>query len=175
MSQTARQHDADLTSTREDVLALMPLPKDQQRDQARRADVIGIFANDAAFVRRIGALMLEQNDEWAYRACCMTLETLSAVNHNPIVSLPAMAASTKPDPALDRRFLHDPVGHNRLADCAGRVDDGGPAFRSVRCRRTMVVLSWATLGPPFVVTALSAFTRGTEVLGKAAWMSGFGQ
>jgi len=104
MSQTARQHDADLTSTREDVPALVPLPKDQQRDQARRADVIGIFANDADDVRLIGALILEQNDEWAYRACCMTLETLSAVDHNPTVSLPVMAASPKPDPAWTDGF-----------------------------------------------------------------------
>jgi transposase-like protein len=59
----------------------------------RRTDVVGIFPNEAAITRLIGAILLEQSDEWAtQRARYMTLETIGSVSDNPTVSLPAVAA-----------------------------------------------------------------------------------
>jgi transposase-like protein len=59
----------------------------------RRADVVGIFPNEAAVVRLIGALLLEQNDEWAtQRARYMTLETIAPMSDTTLVSLPELAA-----------------------------------------------------------------------------------
>ncbi len=58
----------------------------------RRTEVVGIFPNDEAIVRLVGALLLEQNDEWAVqRARYMTLETMASMSDDPQISLPAVA------------------------------------------------------------------------------------
>jgi putative transposase len=58
----------------------------------RRADVVGIFPNEAAVIRLIGALLLEQNDEWAtQRARYMTLETIAPMSDTPVVRMPELA------------------------------------------------------------------------------------
>ena len=58
----------------------------------RRTDVVGIFPNEAAIIRLVGAILLEQNDEWAVqRARYMTLETIAPLSDNSIVHLPAVA------------------------------------------------------------------------------------
>ena len=89
-----------------DVLAFMSFPREHwdkisstnpierlNGEIKRRADVVGIFPNDDAIVRLVGAILMEQNDEWAVqRARYMTLETIAPISDNPIVILPAVAA-----------------------------------------------------------------------------------
>lgn len=59
----------------------------------RRIEVVGIFPNEDAIVCLIGAILLEQNDEWAVqRARYMTLETMPPLSDDPTVNLPAIAS-----------------------------------------------------------------------------------
>jgi putative transposase len=66
------------------------------KEVKRRADVVGIFPNEAAIIRLIGAILLEQNDEWQLQHRYMQLEAMAELtppaNDTEPVQLPPKAA-----------------------------------------------------------------------------------
>jgi len=49
----------------------------------RRTNVVGIFPNERAIIRLVGAMMLEQNDEWSLQRRYMQLEGLQSLSDQP--------------------------------------------------------------------------------------------
>ncbi|MGA3682808.1 IS256 family transposase [Pseudomonas graminis] len=95
---------AALTDGCEDeVLAHMAFPKAHRQqlhstnplerlnaEIKRCTEVVGIFPNDPAIIRLVGAMLLEQNDEWCLQRRYMQLEAFEAVSDNPQAKLSAV-------------------------------------------------------------------------------------
>jgi putative transposase len=91
-----------------DVLAYMAFPAQHRtklhstnpierlnKEVKRRADVVGIFPNEASITRLIGAVLFEQNDEWQTQHRYMQIEAFSqidAAQTDPILSIQTQAA-----------------------------------------------------------------------------------
>jgi putative transposase len=91
-----------LDDVKVDVLAFMGFPKalastnPLERLNAeikRRTDVVGIFPNDPSIIRLVGALLLEQNDEWQLQRRYMQLEGLNTVTDNELHRISAVVNS----------------------------------------------------------------------------------
>jgi putative transposase len=99
---------ADLMDTSEhDVLAYMAFPRQHRtklhstnplerlnKEVKRRADVGGIFPNEASIMRLIGAVLFEQNDKWQTSSRTMMVKAFAQIDKeesDPILSITTKA------------------------------------------------------------------------------------
>ncbi len=81
---------AFMDESEHDVLAFMAFPVQHRtklhstnplerlnKEVKRRADVVGIFPDERSIVRLIGAVLLEQNDEWQLQHRYMQVEAMA--------------------------------------------------------------------------------------------------
>jgi putative transposase len=64
------------------------------KELKRRADVVGIFPSDASIIRLLGAVLLEQNDEWSVQTRYMQVEAmakLAATDTADPIQIPPLA------------------------------------------------------------------------------------
>jgi putative transposase len=59
----------------------------------RRTNVVGIFPNDQSIIRLVGALLMEQNDEWQLQRRYMQLEGLASLSDNSRQRMPAVVTA----------------------------------------------------------------------------------
>ncbi|BAH75422.1 putative transposase [Solidesulfovibrio magneticus RS-1] len=91
-----------MDETEHDVLAYMTFPAQHRvklystnplerlnKEVKRRADVVGIFPNEASIIQLIGAILLEQNDEWQLQSRYMQVEAMAELNPQPNEAQPA--------------------------------------------------------------------------------------
>ena len=97
-----------MDTAEEDVLAYMTFPEQHRtklhstnplerlnKEVKRRADVVGIFPNEDSITRLIGAVLLEQNDEYQLQNRYMQIEGMTALATPQIEEVPPLQITPK--------------------------------------------------------------------------------
>ena len=95
-----------LDDAEHDVLAYMDYPEAHRsklhstnpierlnKEVKRRTNVVGIFPNEASVRRLVGAVLLEQNDDWQLQHRYLTLETMAGMAANDEAAIAALTTT----------------------------------------------------------------------------------
>ena len=121
-----------------DVLAYMDFPAAHRaklhstnglerlnKEVKRRADVVGIFPNEASIIRLVGAVLMEANDEWQLQHRYLSVEALAEVAagddaDNSTLEPPASAPILTTARGLTRLHRRSPPISTTQVDVTGR-------------------------------------------------------
>jgi hypothetical protein len=97
------------------------------KEVKRRADVVGILPNEAAIIRLIGAVLLEQNDEWQLQHRYMQVEAMAelvaaagSADPRQIPCVTRFKRSTAPSKAMDAKRSAAAAAQSAMRSIAAR-------------------------------------------------------
>ena len=161
-----------------DVLAYMTFPAQHRtklhstnplerlnKEVKRRADVVGIFPNEASITRLIGAVLLEQNDEWLLQCRYMQIEGMAELTP-PLID-------TEPDQTSTHRRLTN--GHLKLHPDLHQLDGHDPCIGYAEFG---VALAGMVAQPPFSINErwshdMESFLNSTSFVAASVCTSNF--
>ncbi len=137
----------------------------------RRTEVVGIFPDEPSIRRLVGAILLEQNDEWAVQRCrTMTLESIARSAMIPS-SACQTSQSDQAGPAGHRGGPHSATPRHGTRSFACGDVDGRPCLASHLCSQ----FDRQTLGGVPEARRQETGPLGAEARGRAGQREGSDQ